>query len=48
MIIALKILNGILQYAHFGVLGITTSTIGSQGIEMLVALGKFVLTSYAG
>lgn len=46
--VVLKILNGILQYAPLGVLGITASTIGSQGIETLIALGKFVMTSYAG
>lgn len=46
--VVLKILNGILQYAPIGVLGITASTIGSQGIDTLVALGKFVLTSYIG
>lgn len=46
--VVLKILNGILQYAPIGVLGITASTIGSQGIDTLIALGKFVLTSYIG
>lgn len=46
--VVLKILNGILQYAPFGVLGITAATIGSQGTDTIIALSKFVLTSYAG
>ncbi|UNU72664.1 dicarboxylate/amino acid:cation symporter [Moraxella nasovis] len=43
-----KILNGILQYAPIGVFGITANTFGSQGLETVVSLGKFIGTSYAG
>ncbi|MDO5651312.1 MAG: dicarboxylate/amino acid:cation symporter [Moraxella sp.] len=43
-----KILNGILQYAPIGVFGITANTFGSQGIETVIALGKFIGTSYLG
>ena len=43
-----KILAGILQYAPIGVMGITANTIGHQGIDTVIALGKFIGTSYLG
>lgn len=43
-----KILNGILQYAPIGVMGITANTIGNQGMDTVIALGKFIGTSYIG
>lgn len=43
-----KVLNGILQYAPIGVLGITANTFGSQGLETVIALSKFIATSYLG
>lgn len=43
-----KILAGILQYAPIGVMGITANTIGNQGIDTVIALGKFIGTSYLG
>jgi len=43
-----RILSGILQYAPFGVLGITATTIGSQGMDTLSALAKYVAASYVG
>lgn len=43
-----KILNGILQYAPIGVFGITANTFGTQGMDMVIALGKFIATSYLG
>lgn len=46
--VALKILNGVLEYAPIGVFGITAATIGSQGMDTVIALSKFVLTSYIG
>lgn len=44
----LKILNGILEYAPIGVFGITAATIGNQGVDTVIALAKFVITSYIG
>ncbi len=46
--VTLRILSGILQYAPIGVFGITAATIGSQGLDTVIALGKFILTSYIG
>ncbi len=46
--LTLRILNGVLQYAPFGIFGITASTIGTQGWETIVALGKFLITAYIG
>ncbi|MTW87175.1 cation:dicarboxylase symporter family transporter [Virgibacillus dakarensis] len=46
--VTFRILNGILQYAPIGVLGITASTIGSQGFDSLKALAKYVGASYLG
>lgn len=43
-----KILAGILQYAPIGVFGITANTFGNQGFETVIALGKFIGTSYLG
>ncbi|OAU95172.1 Proton/glutamate symport protein Sodium/glutamate symport protein [Moraxella catarrhalis] len=43
-----KVLNGILQYAPIGVFGITANTFGTQGMDMVIALGKFIGTSYLG
>jgi Na+/H+-dicarboxylate symporter len=43
-----KILNGILLYAPIGVLGITANTFGTQGLDVVIALGKFIGTSYLG
>ncbi|KGQ66698.1 dicarboxylate/amino acid:cation symporter [Gallibacterium anatis] len=43
-----KIFAGILQYAPIGVMGITANTIGNQGIDTVIALGKFIGTSYLG
>lgn len=43
-----KVLQGILQYAPIGVFGITANTIGSQGLDTVIALGKFVGTAYLG
>ncbi|WP_044978281.1 dicarboxylate/amino acid:cation symporter [Taylorella asinigenitalis] len=43
-----KILSGILQYAPIGIIGITANTIGSQGMDTVVALGMFILTAYIG
>ncbi|MFT0213191.1 dicarboxylate/amino acid:cation symporter [Pseudomonas sp. F1_0610] len=44
----MKLLNGILQYAPIGIFGITAQTIGHQGVDTLIVLGKFVGTSYLG
>lgn len=46
--VTLRILSGILEYAPIGVFGITAATIGSQGLDTVIALGKFILTSYIG
>lgn len=46
--VTLRILNGILQYAPIGVFGITAATVGSQGLDTVIALGKFIVTSYIG
>lgn len=46
--VVLKILNGILEYAPIGVFGITAATIGAQGMDTVIALAKFVITSYVG
>lgn len=46
--VTFRILNGILQYAPIGVLGITASTIGNQGFDTLNALAKYVGASYLG
>ncbi|ASN07417.1 dicarboxylate/amino acid:cation symporter [Virgibacillus necropolis] len=46
--VTFRILNGILQYAPIGVLGITASTIGGQGFDTLQALAKYVVASYIG
>ncbi|WP_338753441.1 dicarboxylate/amino acid:cation symporter [Bacillus sp. FJAT-52991] len=46
--VTFRILNGILQYAPIGVFGITASTIGNQGMDTLLALSDFVITSYVG
>lgn len=46
--VTFRILNGILQYAPIGVLGITASTIGSQGLHILQSLAKYVGASYLG
>lgn len=46
--VTFKILNGILQYAPIGVLGITASSIGNQGVQTLFSLGKYVTAAYAG
>ncbi len=46
--VTFRILNGILQYAPIGVLGITASTIGNQGFDTLSALAKYVGASYFG
>lgn len=46
--VTLRILNGVLEYAPIGVFGITAATIGSQGLDTVIALGKFVITSYIG
>nr|WP_225973569.1 dicarboxylate/amino acid:cation symporter [Taylorella equigenitalis] len=43
-----KILSGILQYAPIGIIGITANTIGTQGMDTVVALGMFILTAYIG
>lgn len=43
-----KILMGVLQYAPIGVFGITANTFGSQGLDTVMALGKFIATSYLG
>lgn len=43
-----KILSGILLYAPIGVLGITANTFGTQGLDVVIALGKFIGTSYLG
>lgn len=43
-----KILDGILLYATIGVLGITANTFGTQGLDVVIALGKFIGTSYLG
>ncbi|STZ10235.1 Glutamate-aspartate carrier protein [Moraxella caviae] len=43
-----KILAGILQYAPIGVFGITANTFGSQGFATVIALSKFIITSYLG
>lgn len=43
-----KILNGILQYAPIGVVGITANTVGNQGMDLVIALSKFIGTSYIG
>ena len=43
-----KILDGILLYAPIGVLGITANTFGTQGLDVVIALGKFIGTSYLG
>lgn len=43
-----KVLGGILQYAPIGVFGITANTFGSQGLDTVIALGKFIGTSYLG
>jgi len=43
-----RILNGVLQYAPIGVLGITASTVGNQGLDALYALSKYVGASYLG
>lgn len=44
----MKVLSGILWYAPIGVFGITAHTFGSQGLDTILALGKFVLASYLG
>lgn len=46
--VTFRILNGILQYAPIGVLGLTASTIGNQGFDTLSALAKYVGASYLG
>ncbi|KRF60296.1 sodium:dicarboxylate symporter [Bacillus sp. Soil768D1] len=46
--VTFRILSGILQYAPIGVLGITATSIGSQGFETLLSLGKYVAASYLG
>lgn len=46
--VTFRILNGVLQYAPIGVLGITANSIGNQGFDTLQSLGKYVLASYAG
>ncbi|WP_269409605.1 dicarboxylate/amino acid:cation symporter [Lentibacillus daqui] len=46
--VSFRILNGILQYAPVGVLGITASTIGNQGLHTLQSLAKYVGASYLG
>ncbi|WP_220702327.1 dicarboxylate/amino acid:cation symporter [Bacillus sp. PK3_68] len=46
--VTFRILNGILQYAPIGVLGITANAIGNQGFDTLQSLGKYVLASYVG
>ncbi|WP_174842928.1 dicarboxylate/amino acid:cation symporter [Neobacillus mesonae] len=46
--VVFRILNGILQYAPIGVLGITATTIGTQGLDTLSALAKYVGASYLG
>ncbi|MFK2827206.1 dicarboxylate/amino acid:cation symporter [Bacillus sp. B190/17] len=46
--VTFRILNGILQYAPIGVLGITATTIGNQGLDTLSALAKYVFASYVG
>ncbi|MFC9600233.1 dicarboxylate/amino acid:cation symporter [Peribacillus butanolivorans] len=46
--VTFRILGGILQYAPIGVLGITATSIGSQGFETLLSLGKYVAASYLG
>ncbi|OTG84218.1 dicarboxylate/amino acid:cation symporter [Acinetobacter sp. ANC 4558] len=43
-----KILAGVLLYAPIGVFGITANTFGSQGIETVIVLSKFIATSYLG
>ncbi|WP_215895459.1 dicarboxylate/amino acid:cation symporter [Acinetobacter pullicarnis] len=43
-----KILAGVLLYAPIGVFGITANTFGSQGIDLVIVLGKFIGTSYLG
>ena len=43
-----KILDGVLLYAPIGVLGITANTFGTQGLDVVIALGKFIGTSYLG
>ncbi|KAB7706725.1 cation:dicarboxylase symporter family transporter [Bacillus aerolatus] len=46
--VTFRILSGILQYAPIGVLGITATSIGNQGFETLLSLGKYVAASYLG
>ncbi|RKJ10794.1 dicarboxylate/amino acid:cation symporter, partial [Butyricicoccus sp. 1XD8-22] len=46
--VTFRILNGILQYAPIGVLGITANSIGNQGMETLSSLAKYVGASYLG
>lgn len=46
--VTFRILNGILQYAPIGVLGITATAIGNQGMDTLKSLAKYVGASYAG
>lgn len=46
--VTFRILNGILQYAPIGVLGLTASTIGNQGMDTLQSLAKYVGASYLG
>ncbi|WP_176527495.1 dicarboxylate/amino acid:cation symporter [Peribacillus butanolivorans] len=46
--VTFRILNGILQYAPIGVLGITATSIGNQGFETLLSLGKYVAASFLG
>ncbi|MGE7765874.1 dicarboxylate/amino acid:cation symporter [Peribacillus sp. NPDC096540] len=46
--VTFRILNGILQYAPIGVLGITATSIGNQGFDTLLSLGKYVAASFLG
>ncbi|MGE6257063.1 dicarboxylate/amino acid:cation symporter [Heyndrickxia sporothermodurans] len=46
--VTFRILNGILQYAPIGVLGITATSIGNQGMGTLQSLAKYVGASYVG
>ncbi|MDY0406146.1 dicarboxylate/amino acid:cation symporter [Virgibacillus sp. 179-BFC.A HS] len=46
--VTFRILQGILQYAPIGVMGITASAIGNQGFQTLYSLGKYVIASYVG
>ncbi|WP_202779112.1 dicarboxylate/amino acid:cation symporter [Heyndrickxia vini] len=46
--VTFRILNGILQYAPIGVLGITATSIGNQGMDTLQSLAKYVGASYLG